>query len=393
MTDPNLITEWFRAKFGSTPRLYRAPGRVNLIGEHTDYNDGFVMPAAIGFYCWAAIAPRNDRQLHVFSREFREDVEIDLSSGAVRPSHTWSDYPAGVAVQLQKAGFPLIAANVLIHGEVPLGAGLSSSASIEAATAMALAETSRCAIDRGELARICQRAETDFVGMKCGIMDQFISLCGRKGHALMLDCRSLQFELISIPDSAKLVICNTGVKHKHAGGEYNRRREECEAAVSALKQALPSIHALRDVRKEDLDRHRTLLTEVALKRARHVVSENARVLDAAAALRAGDLLKVGAAMNESHKSLRDDYEVSCAELDLMVDLAHQQQGVYGARMTGGGFGGSTVNLVDARHADAFAKNIGKAYQAETNLAAPIYVCDPVDGAGSFQANASARERN
>jgi galactokinase len=393
MTDPNLIAECFRAKFGGTPRLYRAPGRVNLIGEHTDYNDGFVMPVAIGFYCWAAIGPRNDRKLHISSREFPEDVEVDLSSEAAQPSHTWSDYPVGVAVQLQKTSFPLTAANVLIHGEVPIGAGLSSSASIEVATAMALAETSRHAIDRRELALICQRAETDFVGMKCGIMDQFISLCGRKSHALMLDCRSLQFELVSIPDSAKLVICNTGVKHKHAGGEYNRRREECEAAVRALKQALPSIDALRDVRKEDLDQHRALLSEVALKRARHVVSENARVLEAATALRAGDLPKVGATMNESHKSLRDDYEVSCAELDLMVDLAHQQQGVYGARMTGGGFGGSTVNLVDARHADAFAQNIAKAYRAETNIAPQIYVCDPVDGAGSVQTNASARERN
>lgn len=388
MADRNLIAEWFRAKFGGTPRIFRAPGRVNLIGEHTDYNDGFVMPAAIGFYCWVAIGPRNDRKLVISSREFREDVEVDLSREPPRPSHTWTDYPIGVVVQLRTAGFPLSAANVLIHGEVPIGAGLSSSASIEVATALALAEQSGRSIDRTDLARVCQSAETDFVGMKCGIMDQFISLHGREHHALMLDCRSLQFELVSIPEAVRLVICNTGVKHKLAGGEYNRRRAECEEAVRFLSKVSPAIRALRDVSAYELDQYHGLLSEVAFKRARHVISENARVLDAVEALRAGNLRRFGANMNESHKSLRDNYEVSCRELDLMVDLAHQQEGVYGARMTGGGFGGATINLVNASNADAFAKKIAAAYQAETSIIPHVYICHPVNGASRVETNVS-----
>lgn len=364
--------------------MYRAPGRVNLIGEHTDYNDGFVMPAAIGFYCWVAASPRQDRKLVISSQEFPEKIEIDLSSGAFRPSQRWSDYPVGVAAQLEKAGFQLKGANLLIHGEVPIGAGLSSSASIEVATALALAAESGLSIDRVQLAQICQLAENEFVGMRCGIMDQFISLHGRANHALMLDCRSLQFELVPIPESVKLVICNTGVKHKLAGGEYNRRREECEVAVRSLAKALPGIRALRDVSAEELEQHRELLSQVVYKRARHVVKENARVLDGMEALRAGDLQRFGECMAESHESLRDLYEVSCAELDVMVELANRQPGVYGARMTGGGFGGATINLVDAQRAGAFAESMASAYQKETGIVPTILVCMPADGASAVE---------
>lgn len=393
MTDPKLIAEWFREKFGGTPHIYRAPGRVNLIGEHTDYSDGFVLPAAIGFYCWAAIGPRNDSKLVISSREFREDVEVDLSSEPAQPLRTWSDYPVGVAVELQEAGFRLTGASLLIHGEVPIGAGLSSSAAIEVATALALVDHDGHFVDRSDLARICQSAEADFVGMKCGIMDQFVSLHSREKHALLLDCRSLQFEFVPIPDSVRLVICDTGVKHKLASGEYNRRRAECEEALRALQKALPAIHALRDVSTEDFAQHAGLLSDVAFKRARHVTSENARVLRAAQALRSRDLREFGAAMNESHKSLRDDYEVSCAELDLMVDLAYEQEGLYGARMTGGGFGGATINLVEARHAGTFAEEISARYQAKTKLAPQVYICDAVDGASSIESSDSARKQN
>lgn len=219
MTGGKSIAEKFRTRFGVNPHVYRAPGRVNLIGEHTDYNDGFVMPAAIGFYCWVAASPRTDRKLVVFSEEFRDQVEVGLSPDALRPSHTWSDYSVGVAAQLLKAGLALTGANLLIHGEVPIGAGLSSSASIEVATALALAEESGLSINRTRLARICQQAENDFVGMRCGIMDQFILLHGRANHALMLDCRSLQFDLVPIPESVGLVVCNTGVRHRLVGGE------------------------------------------------------------------------------------------------------------------------------------------------------------------------------
>jgi galactokinase len=384
MTTARIIAERFQATFGAVPRLYRAPGRVNLIGEHTDYNDGFVMPAAIGFYCWAAISPRKDRKLLICSQEFPGEVEVDLSSNSHRPTRTWSDYALGVAIHLEKAGFRLNGANVLLHGDVPIGAGLSSSAAIEVATALALSEESGHSIDRIQLARLCQAAENEFVGMRSGIMDQFISLHGRKNHALMVDCRSLQFALLSVPETVRLMICETGVKHELAGGEYNRRRAECEEAVRSLQKALPGIRALRDVSWEQLEGHRELLSEVAYKRALHVVTENARVVNGAEALRLGDLQRFGEYMAESHKSLRDLYEVSCAELDLMVELANQQEGVYGARMTGGGFGGATINLVDVRFSAGFAEKVAAAYQNRTGITPKVYTCMPADGAGRVE---------
>lgn len=390
MTALTAIAQRFFERFGSEPRVYSAPGRVNLIGEHTDYNDGFVMPAAIGFYCWAAIAPRDDRKLLIHSEEFRDQIEVDLDTPAAnaKPSRAWSDYSVGVAVQLQKAGFRLRAANLLIHGEVPIGAGLSSSASIEVATALALAAVPGQAINRVQLARSCQQAESDFVGMKCGIMDQFISLHGRQNHALLLDCRSLDFELVSVPESVRLVICNTGVKHELAAGEYNRRRADCEEAVSSLKKALPQIRALRDVSSEQLEEHRGLLSAVVFKRALHVVGENERVLRAASALRSGGLQLFGKCMAESHASLRDLYEVSCRELDAMVEIANQQKGVYGARMTGGGFGGATINLVDAPCAEQFAASVSAAYRKAIGISPEIYTCAPVDGAAEVLASES-----
>ena len=383
MTRLSTIVERFRERFGASPRVYRAPGRVNLIGEHTDYNDGFAMPAAIEFYCWVAVGNREDRKLSIYSEEFSATAEADLSSTATAPSKSWSDYPIGVALQLEQAGFRIRGANLLIESEVPMGAGLSSSAAIEVATALALAEQSGALPDRVQLARLCQKAENEFVGARVGIMDQFISLHGQKDHALLLDCRALSFESLAIPDSVKLVISNTMVKHELAFGEYNRRRADCEEAVRRLAGVLPGIRALRDVSLEQLETHRGVLSDVIYKRALHIVTENARVLDAADALRAGDIERFGKRMAESHRSLRDLYEVSCLELDLMVDLAYQQKGVYGARMTGGGFGGATINLVDSRYAGEFKEKIAKAYQKETGLIPQIYICKPAEGAGPF----------
>jgi galactokinase len=307
---------------------------------------------------------------------------VDFSTNSISPTKSWSDYPIGVAVELEKAGIPLRGANLLIESEVPMGAGLSSSAAIEVATALALTESSGAHPDRLQLARLCRAAENEFVGARVGIMDQFVSLHGEKNHALLLDCRSLTFESLAIPDSVKLVICNTMVKHELASSEYNRRRADCEEAVRRLATVLPGIKALRDVSLEQLDKHRDLLTEVIYKRALHIVTENARVLDSAQALRAGDIERFGKRMAESHRSLRDLYEVSCRELDLMVDLAYQLKGVYGARMTGGGFGGATINLVDARHAGEFKEKIAKAYRHETGLMPQIYICNPAEGAGA-----------
>jgi galactokinase len=382
MRESTSIAEQFRAKFGANPRVYRAPARVNLIGEHTDYNDGFVMPAAVGFYCWVAISPREDHKLMICSNEFSGDAEVELNSAEIRPRRMWSDYPVGVALQLKQAGFPLCGANILIHGEIPMGAGLSSSAAVEVATALALAEQSGHTWDRVQLARLCQKAENDFAGARVGIMDQFISLHGRKNHALLLDCRSLQYEFVAIPECVRLIVCNTMVKHELASSEYNQRRAECEEAVRRLAQVMPEIHSLRDVALEQLARHRGALSEMTYKRALHVVTENARVLDAAEALRTGDIERFGKRMAESHRSLRDLYEVSCAELNLMVDQAGKQEGVYGARMTGGGFGGSTINLVKARFADQFAENVARGYEKETGIAPQIYICTPAEGAAA-----------
>src|ERR1700759_572477 len=378
------IEERFRARFGGDPRVFRAPGRVNLIGEHTDYNDGFAMPAAIEFYCWVAAGARTDRKLSIYSKEFSAPAEADFSTNSIAPTKTWSDYPIGVAVELQNAGVAIHGADLLIESEVPLGAGLSSSAAIEVATALALMDSSGAQLDRTQVARLCRKAENEFVGARVGIMDQFVSLHGEKNHALLLDCRSLTFEPLAIPDSIKLVISNTTVKHELASSEYNRRRADCEEAVRRLATVLPGIKALRDVTLEQLEKHRDLLTEVIYKRALHIVTENARVLDSGQALRSGDIERFGKRMAESHRSLRDLYEVSCRELDLMVDLAYQQKGVFGARMTGGGFGGGTINLVDARFAGEFKENIAKAYRHETGLMPQIYICNPAEGAGSVR---------
>jgi galactokinase len=369
-------------------RTFRAPGRVNLIGEHTDYNDGFVMPAAIGFSTFVTASPRNDRKVLLFSEHFSEEVEFDLDDPNLKATGHWSDYPIGVAVTLERAGYRLKGARLRIRNEVPIGSGLSSSAAIEVATCYALVSNSGPSLDPVEMAKLCQRAENEFVGMRCGIMDQFVSCCGRAGKALMLDCRSLDHRLLPLPPQTRLVICNTMVKHALAASAYNKRRAECEAGVRHFAQSLPNVRALRDVTEADLKLYGSDLSEVVYRRCRHVIRENARVLDAAKALEEEDLETFGRLMNESHRSLRDDYEVSCRELDVMVELARECDGVYGARMTGGGFGGCTVNLVNVENVDAFKRKVTQGYTEATGLEPEIYVCSAADGAGEIN-----RKRN
>jgi galactokinase len=374
------LKETFRRLYGGEARVYRAPGRVNLIGEHTDYNDGFVMPAAIDFYTWVAIAPRDDRKLVVHSENFSETVEFDLDEQRPRARGHWSDYPRGVALMIERDGGRLPGANLLIRGEVPIGSGLSSSAAIEVATGYALSETAGASIDRRELALLCQRAENEFVGMRCGLMDQFISCFGQAGQALMLDCRSLDYKLLPLPPAVRLVISNTMVKHELASSEYNARRAECEEGVRLLAQMLPNVRALRDVTVDELEQFGRNLPETVYRRCRHVVSENARVIEATAALEQENLSAFGHLMHESHRSLRDDYEVSCLELDLMVELANRVEGVYGARMTGGGFGGCTINLVRADRVDVFTESVASGYEKATGRQPEIYVCSAAQGA-------------
>jgi galactokinase len=354
--------------------MFRAPGRVNLIGEHTDYNDGFVMPAAIGLSTWVTSAPRDDRTVSVFSENFSERIEFELDDQNQRAKGHWSDYVKGVAITLEHAGHRLRGADLRIRGEVPIGSGLSSSAALEVASGYALLTNSGMSVDRMQLAELCQRAENEFVGMRCGIMDQFVSCHGQAGKALLLDCRSLEYKLLPLPEDARVAICNTMVKHALATSEYNARRLECEAAVDRFARRRPNVRALRDVTEVDLGLYGGDLSEVIFRRSRHVITENARVLQAGAALEKGDLAAFGQLMNSSHRSLRDDYEVSCKELDLMVELARQVRGVYGARMTGGGFGGCTVNLIGAENVEEFKQAVALGYEKATGLAPDIYVC-------------------
>jgi len=362
------------------PRLFRAPGRVNLIGEHTDYNDGFVMPVAIDFFTQIVLFPLDARVLEFYSDNFKEKVVLNFDSLPKSSSRHWSDYVVGVALMLLREGYELRGARLMIMSDVPIGSGLSSSAAIEVTTAYALAMSSDLKIERVELAKLCRKAENEFVGARVGIMDQFVSFFGETDRALLLDCRSLEFEHLPVPPSTQLVVCNTMVKHDLASGAYNERRQQCEEGVKWLKTVIPNVTALRDVTSNQLEEHRKELQEVIYRRCRHVVTEDERVLTAAAALKEGDVVKFGELMNRSHESLRDDYEVSCAELDLMVGLARSVEGVYGARMTGGGFGGCTVNLVRRDKVDEFQKSVAVGYQEATGLTPEIFVCKAVNGA-------------
>ena len=353
---------------------------MNLIGEHTDYNDGFVMPAALDFSTWVRLAPLEQHRLQIYSENFNEEVDVDLDDANLAARGHWSDYPIGVAVTLERAGYRLRGASLRIRGDVPIGSGLSSSAAIEVATACALAANSGLKIDSRELALLCQRAENEFVGARVGIMDQFVSLFGQAQHALLLDCRSLEFRLLPLPDNVRLIICNTMVKHELASSAYNERRAQCEEGVRVLSEFYPNVKALRDVTIEQLEEHRSELSEVVYRRCRHVITENARVLAAGEALEQGDLNRFGKLMAESHLSLRDDYEVSSDELDLMVELAQPIEGVYGARMTGGGFGGCTVNLVRAENVEEFRARVAEGYEQVTKIKPEIYITTAADGA-------------
>jgi galactokinase len=381
---PNLqLQARFENRYGGSPRLVQAPGRVNLIGEHTDYNEGFVFPAAIAFSTQIAIAKRDDRSVLVFSENYSEACEFDLDHLPGTARGHWSDYVVGVAALLTQRLGPLSGANLLVHGDVPHGAGLSSSASLEVAVCLALLEISEKTLGGTAIARLCQQAENEFVGTRCGIMDQFVCVHGQRDHALELDCRSLEYRLFSVPPEVRLVICNTMVRHSLAAGEYNQRREECEAAARFFSERLPGVRALRDVTAQDLAEFGGQLPAKIRKRARHVINENARVQQAAEALKSKDLVFFGRLMADSHASLRDDFEVSCEELDLMVRLAAQNDGVYGARMTGGGFGGCAVALVRADHVEQFKSTVAAEYEQVTGRAPELYVSSAADGAATL----------
>ncbi|HEY6445237.1 MAG TPA: galactokinase [Acidobacteriaceae bacterium] len=374
MLNASLLGEIHHKQFGGGPRLFLAPGRVNLIGEHTDYAGGFVMPAAIDFGTLASVSPRTDGRTEIWSENFAEAVSYSAQEVPQSRQKHWSDYPLGVLWSLRESGIEIPPFSMALQGDVPLGAGLSSSASIEVATAFALLSLAGAELPREEIAKLCQRAENVYVGASCGIMDQFIACNGARDHALLLDCRSLEFRLAPIPHNLNLIIANTMVRHSIAGGEYGTRRAEVEEGTAILRRHRPEIALLRDATPEDLAQWGSEMPENVLRRCRHVITENLRTVAAAEALESGDLQRLGDLMAAAHASYRDDFEASCPEADIMVEAANRLPGLIGARLTGGGFGGCTVNLVEADRSGEFVERLHRDYQAASGLDPDIYRC-------------------
>jgi galactokinase len=368
----------FEQRFGHRPAfLSRAPGRVNLIGEHTDYNDGFVLPMAINREVAVVGAPRDDRRIRLYALNFDDEADFALDQLQRSEPADWSDYPRGVAWVLREAGFDLVGFDGVLYGDVPIGSGLSSSAAIEMAVFMAFAacQPALAGLDRVRAAKLAQRAENAFVGVNCGIMDQFVSALGQAGHALFIDCRSLDYAPVPMPDGMAVVVVDTAAPRSLAASAYNERRAQCEAAARLL-----GVSALRDLSPEIFAQRRAALPALVAQRAEHVIYENRRVLDAVAALRAGDVATFGRLMNESHDSLRDLYEVSSAELDAVVEIARGVPGVYGARMTGAGFGGCAIALTDEAKVSELRSAIVHHYPARTGRQPAVYICVASDGA-------------
>jgi galactokinase len=378
---PTLAHTADRATAASDPctkRIFQAPGRVNLIGEHTDYNDGYVLPVAIDLCCTVEVAPSSDGRLTVYSLDLGKEHSWAISElDAARPVHDWSDYVGGVAIELQRRGVPIPSAVMEIHSTLPMGAGLSSSASLEIAVALALATVAGSSLSRRELAVAALAAEQNFVGTRCGIMDQLIAVSGLPNHALFIDCRSLEYRAIPLPLNVEIVMVNTMVPHQLSSGQYNVRRDECEEAARLLGTPL------RDISAEELLRAGEKLPERLMRRARHIVTENSRVLEFVRACERNDLAELGRLMAASHHSLSSDFEVSCPELDFLVEEAALKDGVVGTRMTGGGFGGCTVNLVRPEAVGEFRRTVTAAYERRFGLVPDVYCAHSAGGAAEI----------
>jgi len=380
MHDPAVLRSAHTARFGADPAIFVAPGRVNLIGEHTDYAEGFVMPAAIEFATLAAITPRTDGKIVLWAENYGEEAIFDAAALPAKASKDWSDYPMGVVVILTGEGHKIPGFSMSIWGDVPLGSGLSSSAALEVASALAVLSLVGASYPGPVLARLCQRVENEFVGANCGIMDQFISVNGKENHALLLDCRDLSFKLAPIPDHVALVIANTMVKHSIVGGDYKTRRAESEAACAIINGHRGGVPFLRDATLEDLEKWGHEMEPKSYLRAKHVITEDLRTVAACEALARNDLKELGRLMAEAHTSYSKDFEGSCVEADLMVELANELPGLIGARLTGGGFGGCAINLVEQAAAPAFAKALGERYAAKTGIVPEIHITRAAGGA-------------
>jgi galactokinase len=371
------LEQSFSNHFNAKPKLIvRAPGRVNLIGEHTDYNDGFVLPMAIDHAVWIALSPRADSQIRIRSLDLEVDSAFDLHS--LTKGEGWLEYIKGVAFELQKAGYQLKGFDAVMTGDVPRGAGLSSSAAVELATARAFAAVSGFAWDAAQMAKISQKAENEWVGVNCGIMDQMASAASKEGYALFLDCRTLEVQHAPLPENTSVVILDTSTRRGLVDSAYNERRSQCEEAARWF-----GVKALRDVNVDELEKGNGL-SEVVMKRARHIVTENTRVLEAVQVMKAGNVKRLGELFNASHASLRDDFEVTNEALNQIVECAQEQSSCYGARMTGAGFGGCAVALVQTEKAQEFAKAVSAAYRQRSGLDASVYVCKASEGASIIE---------
>jgi galactokinase len=374
------ISAEFRERFGRSFVIVEAPGRVNLIGEHTDYNDGFVLPAAIDKAIWLAMNLNSSGQIRLFSVDMNEEYNVELSSTLDKSGKGWPDYILGVVDQLRKHGMNTVGFDCVFGGNVPIGAGLSSSAALEGGVLYGLAELNGWEISTMKMAQIAQKAENEFVGVQCGIMDQFASLNGKESHALKLDCRTLEFEKVPFRDpDFNIVLCDTGVRRELTGSEYNVRRSQCEKGVSIIQKKYPEVKKLRDVTLEMLEEHRDKLDPTVFKRCEFVIEENQRVLYACDDLLKDDIEAFGEKMYRSHHGLQHKYEVSCEELDILVDIAKEVDGVFGSRMMGGGFGGCTINLVRTECVKQFTEKVKEEYRRLTGKEASVYVTTISDG--------------
>jgi galactokinase len=373
------VREVFSQVFGGEVEVFRSPGRVNIIGEHTDYNEGFVLPAAIDKAIYAGIAKREDDIIRIHSVEFGKTIEIKMD--ALKPSEEgWPNYILGVVDQMQKRGIYIKGFDMVFHGDIPIGSGMSSSAAVECATAFALNHVFNLKLSKRELAFIGQKAEHEFVGVMCGIMDQFASVFGKKDHVIKLDCRSLEYEYLPLDlKEYTLLLLNTNVKHSLASSEYNTRRQQCEEGVAIIKNEQPHVKSLRDVSAEMLNDYVKDVDQLVYRRCRYVIEENKRLLEAADDLSRGNLVALGKKLFQTHKELSRDYEVSCRELDFLVDQVKQEKSVLGARMMGGGFGGCTINIIEENAVQELVERLAPLYKEKMGLDLSYYIARTDDG--------------
>lgn len=377
--DIERLRKAFKDVFQTEPVLVKSPGRINIIGEHTDYNEGFVMPAAINKAIYVAVSKREDGEIHLYSESYQQAYQSSVSA-IEKSARGWANYVLGVADQLVKRGYKIAGFNLYLDGNVPLGAGLSSSAALECATAFAIDHLNDLQISQMDLALISQKAEHVFAGVNCGIMDQFASVFGKKDHAVLLDCRSMEYEYIPLKlEGYKLVLLNTNVKHSLADSAYNKRRSQCEQGVAWIKAAHPEVNSLRDATVDMLKEHVETRDAEVFQKCKFVVEEISRIQQAAQSLKQGDLVALGKLMFATHDGLSKDYEVSCQELDFLVDYVKNLDFVPGARMMGGGFGGCTINIVKDEEIDSLISEISTLYSKAFGLTLDAYIVETDNG--------------